>query len=54
MERRNKLAVNQIDTLSKKIHNNRAKVNQHRGVPGLEADVARLDEVIQAVSVLQL
>ncbi|CAO3634360.1 unnamed protein product [Cunninghamella echinulata] len=47
MERRTKLAVNQIDTLSKKIYNNRAKVNQHRGVPGLEADVARLDEVIQ-------
>ncbi|KAI8098456.1 uncharacterized protein BX664DRAFT_287943 [Halteromyces radiatus] len=46
LERRNKLAVNQIDTLSDRIASNKAKVNQHRGVPGLEADVARLDEAI--------
>ncbi|CAO3595380.1 unnamed protein product [Absidia cylindrospora] len=47
LERRKKFAAHQIDTLAKRIASNKAKVNQHRGVPGLEADVARLDEMIQ-------
>ncbi|KAI8332626.1 hypothetical protein BC941DRAFT_358857 [Chlamydoabsidia padenii] len=48
LDRRKKFAAHQIDTLTKRIASNKAKVNQHRGVPGLEADVERLDENIQS------
>ncbi|KAG0182581.1 Sorting nexin mvp1 [Apophysomyces sp. BC1034] len=46
--RKEKLAVNQAEALSKRIANNRAKMNQHKGVPGLETEVARLEEAVQA------
>lgn len=49
LERKEKLQINQIDSLSKKIQANRAKVNQNRGVPGLEAEVERLDNAIASV-----
>lgn len=49
LERKEKLATNQIDTLSKKVSANQTKVNQHRGVPGLEAEVERLDLAIETV-----
>ncbi|KAI8138095.1 hypothetical protein BJV82DRAFT_699062 [Fennellomyces sp. T-0311] len=48
MDRKEKLEVNQIDSLSKKISANKAKVNQNRGVPGLESEVERLDAVIDS------
>ncbi|CDS12317.1 hypothetical protein LRAMOSA04512 [Lichtheimia ramosa] len=46
-ERREKLAATQIDSLTKRISANRAKVNQNKGVPGLEAEVAKLEESIR-------
>lgn len=49
LERKEKLQINQMDSLSKKIQANRAKVNQNRGVPGLEAEVERLDNAIASV-----
>ncbi|ORX45727.1 hypothetical protein DM01DRAFT_1349340 [Hesseltinella vesiculosa] len=48
LDRRQKLSVNQIDGLSKRLAGNRARANQNRGVPGLEANVGRLDEAIQS------
>ncbi|KAG0171107.1 Sorting nexin mvp1 [Apophysomyces sp. BC1034] len=48
LERKSKLATNQIDSLAKKLEANKAKVNQNRGVPGLEAEVERLDAAIHA------
>jgi hypothetical protein len=50
LERKEKLAVNQIDALNKRINFNQTKVNQHRGVPGLENEVERLDQALKAVS----
>lgn len=50
LERKEKLSVNQIEALSKRIAANRAKVNQNRGVPGLESEVERLDTAIENVS----
>ncbi|CAO3676852.1 unnamed protein product [Rhizopus stolonifer] len=47
LERKSRLQVNQIETLKKKMTVNTAKVNQHRGVPGLESEVERLDLAIQ-------
>ncbi|KAF7725871.1 Sorting nexin mvp1 [Apophysomyces ossiformis] len=46
LERRSKLAINQIDTLAKKLEANKAKVVQNDGVPGLEAEVERLEAAI--------
>jgi replicative DNA helicase len=54
LERRKKLAVHQIESTSKKIAANTAKVNQNRGVPGLESEVERLDDVIKSVNILPL
>ncbi|KAI8066603.1 hypothetical protein BC940DRAFT_302544 [Gongronella butleri] len=48
LDRRQKLSLNQIDALSKRLASNRARANQNRGVPGLENNVSRLDEAIQA------
>ncbi|KAI8370613.1 uncharacterized protein BYT42DRAFT_617150 [Radiomyces spectabilis] len=48
LERKSRLAANQINTLSKKLAGNKIKVNQNRGVPGLEAEVERLDVMIQS------
>ncbi|KAG2221715.1 hypothetical protein INT45_007121 [Circinella minor] len=48
IERKERLELNQIDSLSKKISTNKAKVNQNRGVPGLESEVERLDIAIQS------
>ncbi|GAB5588904.1 Sorting nexin mvp1 [Umbelopsis nana] len=48
LERKEKLAVNQIDALNKRINFNQTKVNQHRGVPGLENEVERLDQALKA------
>jgi hypothetical protein len=50
LDRKEKLAVNQIDALNKRINVNQTKVNQHRGVPGLENEVERLDQALKAVS----
>ncbi|KAG1450074.1 hypothetical protein G6F46_010641 [Rhizopus delemar] len=47
LERKTRLEVHQIDSLTKRIASNTAKVNQHRGVPGLESEVERLDITIQ-------
>ncbi|KAH8549013.1 hypothetical protein BGW37DRAFT_430008, partial [Umbelopsis sp. PMI_123] len=47
LERKDKLAVNQIDVLNKRININQTKVNQHRGVPGLENEVERLDQSLK-------
>ncbi|KAL0093199.1 hypothetical protein F4703DRAFT_1827872 [Phycomyces blakesleeanus] len=47
MDRKPKLSVNQIDTLAKRLSANHAKVNQNRGVPGLESEVERLDLAIK-------
>lgn len=49
LDRKSKLEANQITALYTKIKANKAKVNQNRGVPGLESEVARLDAAIQAV-----
>lgn len=38
-----------MEAFSKRISANRAKVNQHKGVPGMEAEVSRLEEAIRAV-----
>ncbi|KAI9310557.1 hypothetical protein BX666DRAFT_1869510, partial [Dichotomocladium elegans] len=46
-ERKSKMSVSQIDSLQKRIQLNRAKVNQHKGVPGFEAEVAKLEESIR-------
>ncbi|KAI9491369.1 hypothetical protein BDB00DRAFT_789625 [Zychaea mexicana] len=46
-ERRDKLGGSQIESLKKRIANNKTKVNQHKGVPGLEAEVARLEESLR-------
>ncbi|KAL0083634.1 hypothetical protein J3Q64DRAFT_1679555 [Phycomyces blakesleeanus] len=46
-ERKERLAGNQIEVLSKRIAGDRTKVNQHKGVPGLEAEVERLEESIR-------
>lgn len=43
------MAATQIDSLTKRISANRAKVNQNKGVPGLEAEVAKLEESIRTV-----
>ena len=48
-ERRDKLGGNQIEALKKRITNNRTKINQHKGVPGLEAEVAKLEESLRNV-----
>ncbi|CEG73425.1 hypothetical protein RMATCC62417_08812 [Rhizopus microsporus] len=48
LERKSRLDINQLDSLKKKITMNTAKVNQHRGVPGLESEVERLDATIQS------
>lgn len=48
LERKNKLNVNQISSLYKKVSANKAKVNQNRGVPGLESEVDRLDAIIKS------
>ncbi|KAI9271716.1 hypothetical protein BDA99DRAFT_500821 [Phascolomyces articulosus] len=48
IERKERLEVNQLDSLSKKISANKAKVNQNRGVPGLESEVERLDIAIES------
>jgi hypothetical protein len=50
LHRKSKLEINQINTLYRKITANTAKVNQNRGVPGLESEVQRLDDTIKAVS----
>jgi hypothetical protein len=50
LDRKSKLDANQISALYKKISANTAKVNQNRGVPGLESEVERLDTLIKAVS----
>ncbi|KAF7728007.1 Sorting nexin mvp1 [Apophysomyces ossiformis] len=44
--RKDKLAVNQTESLSKRIASNRSKMNQLKGVPGSETEVARLEEAI--------
>ncbi|CAO3674287.1 unnamed protein product [Umbelopsis ramanniana] len=48
LERKDRLAVNQIDALNKRISTNQTKVNQHRGVPGLENEVERLDQSLKS------
>ena len=48
-ERRDKLGGNQIETLKKRITNNQTKINQHKGVPGLEAEVTKLEESLRNV-----
>lgn len=50
LERKSKLEANQINALYKKVSANKAKVNQNRGVPGLESEVARLDAIIKSDS----
>lgn len=50
LDRKSKLEANQINALYRKITASTAKVNQNRGVPGLESEVQRLDELIRAVS----
>lgn len=52
LDRKSRLDANQISALYKKISANTAKVNQNRGVPGLESEVERLDALIKAVSLL--
>lgn len=49
LDRKSRLETNQINALYKKISANKAKVNQNRGVPGLESEVARLDAAIKSV-----
>lgn len=51
LDRKSKLEANQISTFYKKLSANKAKVNQNRGVPGLESEVARLDAVIKVVNI---
>ncbi|KAI7853201.1 hypothetical protein BDC45DRAFT_511566, partial [Circinella umbellata] len=46
-QRRDKLGGNQIETLKKRITNNQTKINQHKGVPGLEAEVTKLEESLR-------
>ncbi|KAI9027197.1 hypothetical protein CLU79DRAFT_698257 [Phycomyces nitens] len=48
LDRKPKLSVNQIESLAKRLSANHAKVNQNRGVPGLESEVERLDSAIKA------
>ncbi|ORE06929.1 hypothetical protein BCV72DRAFT_206454 [Rhizopus microsporus var. microsporus] len=47
-ERRSRLSVNQTDAITKRLSANRAKLHQNSGVPGLEAEVERLKESIEA------
>lgn len=51
LDRKEKLAVNQIDGLNKRIVMNQSKVNQNRGVPGLENEVERIDAALKTVGV---
>ncbi|KAI8636330.1 hypothetical protein BD408DRAFT_397570 [Parasitella parasitica] len=46
-ERRAKLSINQTEAISKRIAANRNKVHQNKGVPGLEAEVEKLEESIR-------
>ncbi|KAI7907830.1 uncharacterized protein BX663DRAFT_492143 [Cokeromyces recurvatus] len=46
--RKPNLESNQINILYRKISANTVKVNQNRGVPGLESEVERLDAIIKA------
>ncbi|KAI9266067.1 hypothetical protein BY458DRAFT_556454 [Sporodiniella umbellata] len=48
LERKSRLQVHQMESLAEKIAANTAKVNQHRGVPGFENEVERLDVAIQS------
>ncbi|KAI8084373.1 uncharacterized protein B0P05DRAFT_535334 [Gilbertella persicaria] len=48
LNRKSRLDANQINALARKITANTAKVNQNRGVPGLEAEVERLDALIKS------
>jgi hypothetical protein len=50
LDRKQKLDINQINALYRKVSANTAKVNQNRGVPGLESEVERLDALIKLVS----
>ncbi|RCH96953.1 Sorting nexin mvp1 [Rhizopus stolonifer] len=47
-ERRARLSVNQTDVISKRIQANRSKIHQNKGVPGLEAEVQKLEESVRA------
>lgn len=51
LDRKQKMDVNQINALYRKISANTAKVNQNRGVPGLESEVERLDATIKSVCI---
>lgn len=53
-ERRSRLSVNQTDAITKRLSANRAKLHQNSGVPGLEAEVERLKESIEAVSSISI
>ncbi|KAI8973923.1 hypothetical protein BDB01DRAFT_808137 [Pilobolus umbonatus] len=46
-ERRSKLSVNQTDIITKRLIATRAKVHQNKGVPGLEAEVEKLEESVR-------
>ncbi|KAI8992008.1 hypothetical protein BDF20DRAFT_812860 [Mycotypha africana] len=48
LDRKAQLELNTINALYRRISANTAKVNQNRGVPSLEAEVARLDDAIKA------
>lgn len=49
LDRKSKLEENQISTLYRKISANTARVNQNRGVPGMESEIERLNQTIHAV-----
>lgn len=46
-ERRRKLSSNQKEAITKRISSNRAKLHQNKGIPGLESEVERLEEIIR-------
>ncbi|KAI8371710.1 uncharacterized protein BYT42DRAFT_581235 [Radiomyces spectabilis] len=46
-ERRSSLSGDQIESLSKRITKHRTRINQIKGVPGMEAEVNKLEEAVQ-------
>lgn len=47
--RKSRTEPNQINMLYRKIAANTAKINQNRGLPGMESEIDRLNRTIQAV-----
>lgn len=50
MIRKDRLAADTSDVVNKRISATKAKLTQHKGVPGMEAEVERLTEALRSVN----